>query len=58
MITAILIIMLLLIVAVLGLLYVIHMHLTIKTEFKDKEWMDNSEFDYGHDVPYREDHLF
>jgi len=50
MITAILII--LLIMAVLGILYVIHIHRTIKKEFNDKKWMDNSEFDYGHDVRY------
>lgn len=50
MITAILIIMLLLIMAILGFLYVIHIHLTIKKEFKKNDWMDNSEYDYGHDV--------
>lgn len=54
----ILIIMFLLILAALGILYVIHVHLTIKNEFKDKKWMDNSEYDYGHDVHYTEDHLF
>lgn len=37
MITAILIIMLLLILAALGILYVIHVHLTIKKEFKEKK---------------------
>lgn len=58
MITAILIIMLLLILAALGILYVIHVHLTIKNEFKEKKWMDNSEYDYGHDVHDTEDHLF
>lgn len=58
MITAILIIMLLLILAALGILYVIHVHLTIKNEFKDKKWMDNSEYDYGHNVHYTEDDLF
>ena len=49
---AILIILFLLIVGILGILYVAHVHLTIKREFKEKKWMDNSEFDYGHDVRY------
>ena len=49
---AILIILFLLIMGILRILYVVHVHLTIKREFKEKKWMDNSEFDYGHDVRY------
>ena len=52
MIVALLFILLLLIMGILGILYVVHVHLTIKREFKEKKWMDNSEFDYGHDVRY------
>jgi uncharacterized membrane protein YjgN (DUF898 family) len=49
---SILIILLLLSIAVIGFLYVIWVHLTLKNEFKEKQWLDNSEFDYGHDVRY------
>lgn len=49
---AILIILFLLFMAVIGLLSVVFIHLTIKKNYKDKKWMDNSEFDYGHDVRY------
>ena len=34
----------------MGFLMVQSVHLTLKDEFKEKEWMDNSEFDYGHNV--------
>lgn len=52
MIVALLFILFLLIMGILGILYVVHVHLTIKREFNEKKWMDNSEFDYGHDVRY------
>ena len=55
MILSILIILLLLMAAVAGLLYASIVHLTLKKEFEDKEWMDNAEYDYGHDVHYNED---
>lgn len=58
MITAILIVLILLIMAIIGFLYVISVHHSLTKEFKDKEWMDNSEYDYGHDVHYTEEHLF
>lgn len=51
---AFLVILFLLIMGISGILYVVHVHLTIKREFKEKKWMDNSEFDYGHDVHYQE----
>lgn len=49
---ALLIILFLLFMAVIGLLYVVFIQLTLKKNFKDEKWMDNSEFDYGHDVRY------
>ena len=49
---SILIILLLLSIAVIGFLYVIWVHLALKNEFEEKQWLDNSEFDYGHDVRY------
>ena len=48
--TAILIVLLLIIFSIMGFLMVLSVHLTLKDEFKEKEWMDNSEFDYGHNV--------
>ena len=48
--TAILIVLLLIIFSIMGFLMVLSVHLTLKDEFKGKEWMDNSEFDYGHNV--------
>lgn len=52
MIVALLFILFLLIIGIWGILYVVHVHHTIKKEFNDRKWMDNSEFDYGHDVRY------
>ena len=52
MIGALLIILFLLATGIVGILCVVHVHHTIKREFKEKKWMDNSEFDYGHDVRY------
>ncbi len=49
---AILIVLLLAIFSMIGFLVVLFTHITLKDEFKDKTWMDNSEFDYGHDVHY------
>ena len=53
---AILIILLLLFMAAIGFIYVAFVHITLKKEYKqeckEKKWMDNSEFDYGHDVRY------
>lgn len=49
---AMLFIILLLIGAVIGFSYVISVHKTLTKEFEEKKWMDNSEFDYGHDVRY------
>ena len=48
--TAIFIVLLLIIFSIMGFLMVLSVHLTLKEEFKEKEWMDNSEFDYGHNV--------
>ena len=48
--TAILIVLLLIIFSIMGFLMVLSVHLTLKDEFKEKEWMDNSEFDYGYNV--------
>ena len=50
--TAILIVLLLILFSIMGFLMVLFVHLSLKDEFKEKEWMDNSEFDYGHDVRY------
>lgn len=58
MMASILIVLCLLLIAALGMLYVAYVHLTLEEEFKDKEWMDNSEYDYGHNVHHTEDHLF
>lgn len=52
MIGALLIILFLLATGIVGILCGVHVHYTIKREFNDKQWMDNSEFDYGHDVRY------
>ena len=49
---AMLFIILLLIGAVIGFSYVISVHKALTKEFEEKKWMDNSEFDYGHDVRY------
>ena len=48
--TAILIVLLLIIFSIMGFLMVLFVHLSLKDEFKEKEWMDNSEYDYGHNV--------
>lgn len=50
--TAILIVLLLILFSIMGFLMVLFVHLSLKDEFKEKEWMDNSEFDYGHNVPH------
>ena len=52
MIVALFFILFLLIMGILGILCVVHVHHTIKRKFNEKKWMDNSEFDYGHDVRY------
>jgi hypothetical protein len=52
MITAILIVLLLLLFAAMGFIYVIFVHLTLKKEYEDKNWMDDDEFDYGHDIKH------
>ena len=44
--------------AFLGLVYVAYVHVSLKSEFKDKEWMDNSEYDYGHNVNYTDKQSF
>lgn len=49
---SIFIVLLLLAIGIMGILYVMNAHRKLKNEFKDKQWMDNSEFDYGHDVRY------
>lgn len=49
---AIFILICLLALAGIGLHYVIAIHKQLKEEFKQKNWMDNSEYDYGHDVRY------
>ena len=43
------------IVAIAGLLYASFVYYTLNKEFEKKEWMYNSEYDYGHDVRYNED---
>ena len=48
--TAVLIVLLLILFSIMGFLMVLFVHLSLKDEFKEKEWMDNSEFDYGHNV--------
>ena len=53
---AILIVLFLLFIAAIGIIYVVFVHITLKREYeqecKEKKWVDNSEFDYGHDVRY------
>ena len=49
---AILVILFILLAAMAAFLYVIEVHLTLKKEYEDKQWMNNDEFDYGHDVRY------
>ena len=44
------IILVLLIIIVAALLNVFLAYLALREEFKEEDWMDNSEFDYGHDV--------
>lgn len=46
--------------AVMGFLYVAFVHYALKREYEmEQEEMDNSEYDYGHDVHYTtDDHLF
>lgn len=50
MIAALIIVLLLILFSIMGFLMVLFVHLSLKDEFKEKEWMDNSEFDYGHNV--------
>lgn len=51
---AILIILFLFFMAAIGILYVAFVHITLKRGYdqqcKDDKWVDNSEFDYGHNV--------
>lgn len=51
----IVVIILLLLMAILGFFYAGFIHICLKREFKDKELLDNSEYDFGHDVQYKED---
>lgn len=47
-----------LIAAILAFLYVAAVHAILKKEYESKNWMDNSEYDYGHDVRYNEEDNF
>lgn len=51
---AFLVILFLSLVGLAGVLFVIHIHLSLKRDFKEKQWIDNSEYEYGHDVHYQE----
>lgn len=55
MILIVIVIFLLVLLAISGLLYASFVHKTLTKEFKEKEWMDNSEYDYGHDVHHNND---
>jgi flagellar basal body-associated protein FliL len=48
----ILILIVLLLIGVSGICYAVYVHFLIKNS---DDWMDNSEYDYGHDVRYEED---
>lgn len=54
---AFLVILLLFLVGLAGVLFAIRIHLTLKEEFRKKQWMDNSEYEYGHDVHYYQDNI-
>ena len=54
MMAAILIIFSLLFIGAMGFLFVIFIHLSIKKNSEEGEWLDNGEYDYGHDVRYNE----
>ena len=58
MIIAIIIILALLAIALAGMFYVAAVHYAIKKEYEQEEILDNSEFDYGHDVRHTEREQF
>lgn len=55
MILSILIIFTLLMIAIAGVLYVSIIHYNLKNELEEKDWMENSEYDYGHNINYNEE---
>ena len=48
----VLVLIVLLLMAISGICYAVYVHYSIKNS---EEWMDNSEYDYGHDVHYELD---
>ena len=48
----VLVLIILLLMAISGICYAVYVHYSIKNS---EEWMDNSEYDYGHDVHYELD---
>ena len=52
---SILIVFSLLLIVIVGFSYAWFVHQTIKKEFEEKNWMDNSEYDYGHNVRHTDD---
>ena len=43
------VLIILLLMGISGVCYVVYVHYLIKNS---EDWMDNSEYDYGHDVKY------
>lgn len=50
MIAALIIVLLLIMLSIIGIIYVAYVHFTLKKEYEEKQYVDNSEFDYGHNV--------
>ena len=48
----VLVLIVLLLMAISGIGYAVYVHFLIKNS---DDWMDNSEYDYGHDVHYEQD---
>lgn len=48
----VLVLIILLLMAISGICYAVYVHFLIKNS---DDWMDNSEYDYGHDVHYEQD---
>jgi hypothetical protein len=46
------VLIILLLIAISGICYAVYVHSLIKNS---DDWMDNSEYDYGHDVHYEQD---
>ena len=46
------VLIILLLMAISGICYAVYVHYLIRNS---EDWMDNSEYDYGHDVHYEQD---